>query len=264
MNRSGLMIRLLIAGVLALGSLFTYYSNSQVNPVTGQKQHIAISPEQEVAMGLQSAPQMAAEFGGEYEDPKVQALIQRIGQGLVNNNEAKNSPYNFEFHVLKDPETINAFALPGGQIFITVGLLKRLKSEDQIAGVLGHEIGHVIARHSAQQMAKQELTSGLMNAAVVAAQDPNNPGASSAIAQYVGNIINMKYGREDELEADRFGIKYSQGTGYNPEAMIEVMEILKAAAGNRQQSEMMSSHPYPENRIAQIRKILEEQKTKNQ
>ena len=262
MNRSGLMIRLLIAAVLALGSLFTYYSNSQVNPVTGQKQHIAISPEQETAMGLQSAPQMASEFGGEYQDPKVQALIQRIGGALVNNTEARNSPYSFQFHVLADPETINAFALPGGQIFITVGLLKRLKSEDQIAGVLGHEVGHVIARHSAQQMAKQELTGGLMRAAVVAAQDPNNPGASSAIAQYVSNIINLKYGREDELEADRFGVKYTLGSGYNPEAMIEVMEILKAAGGNQRESEMMSSHPYPENRIAQIRQILDELKKK--
>lgn len=260
MNRSGLSLRIIIAVVLAVGSLISYYSKTQVNPVTGEKQRVSLTPQQEVAMGLQSAPQMAAEFGGLYQDAQTQQLIKQIGQELVNNNEAKASPYRFDFHVLRDPETINAFALPGGQIFITVGLLKRLKTKDEIAGVLGHEIGHVIARHSAQQMATQELTSGLMNAAVVAVQDPNNPNAGAAIAQYVGNAINMKYGREDELEADRYGIKYTSGAGYNPEAMIEVMNVLQQAMGNSRQSEMMSTHPYPESRIAQIRKILDQQR----
>jgi predicted Zn-dependent protease len=256
MNRSAIQLRLFIAIILAVGSLFTYYSKSQVNPITGEKQHISVTPEQEVAMGLQSAPTMAAEYGGLYPDEKVQTMIKRIGQNLVQNTEARNAPYQFDFHVLANPETINAFALPGGQIFITVGLLKRLKSEDQIAGVLGHEIGHIVARHSAQQMAKQELSSGLVNAVVVATQDPYAPNSSGAIAQYVSHIANMKFGREDELEADRFGIKYTQTVGYNPEAMIDVMNILQQAMGDQRQAEMMSTHPYPEHRIEQIKKIL--------
>lgn len=146
-------------------------------------------------------------------------------------------------------------------IFITAGLLKRLRTEDQLAGVLGHEIGHVIGRHSAEQMAKQQLSQGLVNAAVVAAQDPNNPNSSGALAQYVANIISMKFGREDELEADRFGIKYMAQTRYKPQAMIEVLEILRDAMQGQRQPEMMSTHPYPENRIAQIEEILAKQQT---
>ncbi|MFN8352852.1 MAG: M48 family metallopeptidase [Spirosomataceae bacterium] len=258
MNRS----RLIIALVMAAIALFTYYSNTQVNPVTGEKQHIAITPEQEIALGLQSAPQMANEFGGLYPDQKVQQYVKQVGQKLVASTEAHNSSYQFDFHVLADPETINAFALPGGQIFITVGLLKRLQTEDQLAGVLGHEIGHVVARHSAQQMAKEQLTNGLVNAAVVASQDPNNPSNSGAIAQYVAKVVSLKYGREDELEADRFGIKYMPQAGYQPTAMIDVLEILQQAMQGERPPEMMSTHPYPENRIAQIQEILAQQAKK--
>ncbi len=251
--QSRLLIGLVIAGI----AVFQYYSKQQVNPVTGKVQHIGMSPQQEVAMGLQSAPQMAAEFGGEYGDAQAQSQVKAVGMKIVDNSEAKDSPYQFVFHLLADPETINAFALPGGQVFITVGLLKRLKTEDQLAGVLGHEIGHVIGRHSAQQMAKSDLTSGLLNAAVVATQDPYNSGNSAAIAQYVGNIVTMKFGRQDELEADKFGVKFMAKTGYQPEAMIEVMEILKQAAGSNRPSEFQSTHPDPDHRIKEIKKMLE-------
>ena len=135
MQRSGLNIRvLLMLGIIGF-SVLKYFFTTSINPVTGQKQHVSMSPEQEIAMGLQSAPQMAAQFGGEYNDPKVQNAIKAIGSKLVKSTQAANSPYRFEFHVLADPETINAFALPGGQIFITVGLLKRLENEHEIAGV---------------------------------------------------------------------------------------------------------------------------------
>jgi predicted Zn-dependent protease len=249
--------RLLIGLVIAAFTFFQYYSKRQVNPVTGKTQHISMTPAQEVAMGLQSAPQMAAEFGGLLQNADVQRKVKAVGAKLVNSTDAKNSPYQFDFHVLADPETINAFALPGGQIFITVGLLKRLQTEDQLAGVIGHEIGHVIGRHSAQQMAKSELTSGLMNAAVMATQDPYSSGNSAAIAQYVGNVVNMKFGRDDELESDKFGVKFMLQAGYQPESMIAVMEVLKQAAGPNRPSEFQSTHPDPDHRIAEIKKMLE-------
>jgi predicted Zn-dependent protease len=109
---------------------------------------------------------------------------------------------------LADPNTINAFALPGGQNFYYLRFVEKLTTEDQLAGVLGHEVGHVIGRHSAQQMAKDELTSGLLSAAVTATSDPYSHNNSVAIAQYVGKMITLKYGRSDELEADKFGVKY--------------------------------------------------------
>jgi predicted Zn-dependent protease len=222
-NSSGLKIRLLLMLGFAAFSVISYYAKVQVNPVTGEKQHISLTPDQEIAMGLQSAPQMAAEFGGELADVKVQTAIKQIGLKLVNASEAHDSPYRFDFHVLADPETVNAFALPGGQIFITVGLLKRLTAEGQIAGVLGHEIGHVINRHSAEHMAKQGLFQGLVQGVMVGSGDMT----TGQIAGYVANMVNLKYGRDDELESDKYGIKYMMNAGYQPEEMIHVMEILE-------------------------------------
>ena len=252
MNRSGISIRLIMMLGFIGFSVFSYYMKSSVNPVTGEKQHVSLTPEQEVAMGLQSAPEMAAQFGGEYNDPKVQAAIKKIGAKLVNSTQAAKSPYKFDFHVLADPETINAFALPGGQIFITVGLLKRLETEDQIAGVLGHEIGHVINRHSAEHMAKQGLFNGIVQGVTIGAGDMT----TSQIAGMVSNMVNLKYGRNDELESDKYGLHYMAESGYKPNAMIKVMEILKEAGGGNRQSEFMSSHPYPENRIAKIQEEI--------
>ncbi len=256
MQRSRIGGRLLIGIIMAVVALFGYFSKTQVNPVTGKKQQVSLTPQEEVAIGLQSAPQMAAEYGGLYRDEKVQFLVKKVGQGIVQSTEAKDSPYQFDFHVLADPETINAFAVPGGQIFITMGLLKRLKTEDQLAGVLGHEIGHVIGRHSAQQMAQQELIGGLAGAASTVLTDSNSPSSGAYIAQYVANLMNLKYGRDDELEADDFGVKYMVQTGRDPEAMVQVMEILAEAGGPNRPAEFQSTHPNPENRIVKIKEAM--------
>lgn len=260
MERRGIPIRLIIAGVVALFTVFSYYSKMQVNPVTGEKQHISLSVEEEIALGLNSAPSMANEFGGLYQDARVQDLIDQIGQRLVSSSDAKSSTYKFDFHVLADPNTVNAFALPGGQIFITVALLSQLKTEDEIAGVLGHEIGHVIGRHSAEHMAKQELTQGLVGAAQVAS-DPTSMGGAQ-MAAYIGNMVNMKFGRDDELESDDFGVKYMIQAGYNPEGLLRVMEVLAKASGGNRQSEFMSTHPAPENRAAKIKEAIAKYSTK--
>ena len=259
MNNS-LKVRLMIGLAMAAFAYFSYLSKSSVNPVTGEKQKVSLTAAQEIAMGLQSAPQMAAEMGGETRDPALAQYVQAVGQKLVAKTEAANSPYknNFQFHVLGDKQTVNAFALPGGQIFITEGLLARLdkdKFEDQLAGVLGHEIGHVIGRHSAEHLAKQELTQGLIGAVTAATSDGTGMSGQQ-IAAMVGNMINMKHGREDELESDKWGVKYAIQSGYDPEGMIRVMEILKEAMGNNRQSEFSSSHPSPENRIVKLREEI--------
>ncbi|MBL8006122.1 MAG: M48 family metallopeptidase [Ignavibacteria bacterium] len=254
--------KLIIAALIAIAAIISYYSKTDVNPVTGEKQRVSLTQEQEVALGLHSAPEMIREFGGEVSDPKIRDMVSRVGQKIVNGTEAGKSVYKFDFHTLADPNTVNAFALPGGQIFITMGLLKLLQTEDQLAGVLGHEIGHVIGRHSAEHMAKEELTQGLVSATDIAMYDPNSPNMQSSIARYVGSMINMKFGREDEIEADRFGVKYMFETGYQPEAQMEVMKILKQASGNQRQPEFLSTHPDPENRIAEIQKYINELKSK--
>ena len=250
---NGFKIRLILGLVIAAFALFKYYSSSSTNEVTGEKQHISISPEQEIQLGLDGRTYMIQQSGGLYQDQEIQDYIDQIGQRIVQNSDAAKTPYQYEFHVLADPNQVNAFAMPGGQIFITAGLLKRLESEDQLAGVLGHEVGHVVARHSAEQMAKQDLTQGLVGAAGVLGGDMN----SAQYAQMIGNMVNMKYGREDELESDDLGVRFMVQTGYDPHALIRVMEILDEASGGQARPEFQSTHPSPENRVAKIRAAIE-------
>jgi predicted Zn-dependent protease len=253
---------LLIALVMAGFTLFKYYGQSSVNEITGETQHISMTPEQEIAMGLQSAPQMAQEMGGLSNNQQAAQVVKLVGQRIVQNSAAKSTPYRYDFHLLADPQTINAFALPGGQIFITEGLLFRLStdgqtlSEDMLAGVLGHEVGHVVARHSAERMAQMELAQGLTGAVSMATYDPSNPNAGY-IAQAVANMIQMKYGRDQELQSDNLGVRFMLEANYDPEQLVHVMEILKQAAGPNRTPEFQSTHPDPENRAERIREAIQ-------
>lgn len=256
---SGFSGRLLIALAIAAVGLFMYWSQVQVNPVTGEKQHVAISPEQEIRLGIESAPQMSREMGGEVSssDPRAKE-VEAMGNDLVQHSDASKSPWKFDFHLLADDQTVNAFALPGGQIFITLGLYKQLKTEAQLAGVLSHEMGHVIERHSAQQMAKNQLGQ-LMVVAVGAAATDSSTGQSNPamIAAVVNQIIQLRYSRGDESEADQWGLKLMTEAGYTPYAMIEVMQILKKAGGGGGRGpEMFATHPDPDLRIKQIQEFL--------
>lgn len=252
--------RLLMALVVAVITVIGYFSKSAFNPITEEKQHVGdITPEQEVALGLQAAPQMLQQFGGLDPDPQAQALVRQVGERLVQRTAAGQSPYRFEFHLLDDAETINAFALPGGQVAITEGLLRRLESEGQLAGVLGHEIGHVVARHGAEQIAKQQLTQGLTGAAVLATYDPNDPSSqgSAAVAAMIGQLVSMRFGRNDELESDDLGVRFASEAGYDPRSMIGLMKILGQSSEGGRPPEFFSTHPNPENRIARIEAAIQ-------
>ena len=190
-------VRIFIGLAIAIFAIIKYCTSAEINPYTGKEQHIAISQEQEIAIGLQSLPQMKQQYGGLYPNDNYQAFLDQVGQRLVNNSIAKQTGYQYDFHLLADQQTINAFALPGGQIFITYALFSKLENEDQLAGVIGHEIGHVIGRHSAHRMSKQNLTQGIISGVAVGI-DPNTAQGAAALA----NILNMSYGREDELESD--------------------------------------------------------------
>ncbi len=253
---------LLIALVIAAISLFRYFGSTQVNPVTGEKQRIAgITAQQEIALGLQAKPQMVQQYGGPSQNARLREVVAAVGERIVARSEASKSPYPFEFTLLDDDKTVNAFALPGGQIFMTDALANRLNTEGQFAGVLAHEIGHVVAKHGAEHIAKQQLTQGLTGAAVLATYDPNDPGSrrNAAIIAAVGQLVNMKYGREDELESDRLGVRMMAKAGYDPRAMIKVMEVLRSAGGGGKQPEFFSTHPNPENRIQKIEAAIKEE-----
>ena len=248
--------RLLIAGAVVVISLISYFGSQSTNPVTQEVQHVDMTPDQEIAMGIQAAPEVASQFGGLDSSQSDQQRVKQIGQQIVASSAASRTPYQFEFHLLADPETINAFALPGGQIFITRALYDRLPSDGELAGVLGHEAAHVVARHSAEQIAKAKLTQGLTGAAVIAACDPySQSGACVGTAQMaalVGQLINMKYGREDELESDYLGVCFMNDAGYNPQDLMRVMEVLASAQSGQAPPEFLSTHPNPGNRMEQI------------
>jgi len=252
--------RFLMAIVLVVVSLVTYFGSQSTNPVTNEVQHVSMSPDQEIAMGLQAAPELADQFGG--LDPNVsdRQRVQEIGLRIVQESPASTTPYEYAYHLLADTETINAFALPGGQIFITRALYDQLQTEGELAGILGHETGHVVARHSAEQIAKAQLTQGLSGAAVIAACDPNSPNgcvAASQIAAVVGQLINMKYGREDELDADWLGVCFMNDSGYDPQDMVKVMQLLDSLSQGERPPEFFSTHPDPGNRILQIQEDIQ-------
>lgn len=254
------MGRILVALVIAGISLFTYFASSEFNPITGETQQVALSQNEEIAMGLQAAPEMVEMYGGLYADDDLQYYLDEVCSRLANNSEASATKWSFQCHLLADTQTINAFALPGGQLFITAALFAEMETEGQLAGVMAHEMGHVVARHAAEQMAEQQLAQGLSGAAVIAAYDPENPNSgltAQQLSALISSLVTLKYGREDELQSDSLGVQFMAEAGYDPRAMLEVMQILADSGGGGGQPEFFSTHPNPENRMERIAEAIE-------
>ncbi|HPF96575.1 MAG: M48 family metalloprotease [Mangrovimonas sp.] len=249
MRGSKIKIRLLIGLAIVAFAFIKRCSSRETNPYTGRVQTINMSSDQEIAIGLESAPQMEQQYGGLYPDERYQALVDNVGNKLVRSSIASQTPYKYEFHLLSDQQTINAFALPGGQVFITYALFSKLENEDQLAGVLGHEIGHVLGRHSAERIAETDFWQTVSTGASVGAD-------AGGLVSGIGQQTLLTNGRDDELESDELGVKFMIDAGYNPEEMIGVMEILKAAAGPNRVPEFQSTHPDPDNRIEKIKDAI--------
>ena len=249
MRGSKIKIRLLIGLAIVAFAFIKRCSSRETNPYTGRVQTINMSSDQEIAIGLESAPQMEQQYGGLYPDERYQALVDNVGNKLVRSSIASQTPYKYEFHLLSDQQTINAFALPGGQVFITYALFSKLENEDQLAGVLGHEIGHVLGRHSAERIAETDFWQTVSTGASVGAD-------AGGLVSGIGQQTLLTNGRDDELESDELGVKFMIDAGYNPEEMIGVMEILKAAAGPNRVPEFQSTHPDPDNRIEKIKETI--------
>ena len=253
---SGLKLRLIIGAAIVLFSVVSFMNKGEINPVTGKKQRVDMSIQEEINNGLASVGQM----GPQSRNRRAQDHVDEIGFQLVRQlqqrlySEGIEIPYPFDFHLLAKPE-INAFALPGGQVFITEALYRALEGtpdqhDARLAGVLGHEIGHVIERHGAERMAKGNLISGIVGAAGVAGGDMSG----RSMASYVGNLVNMKYGRGDELESDEWGLELMMLANYDPSYLLDVMEVLKRSGGGT--PEFLSTHPSSETRVEKIKEYI--------
>ncbi|HEV8510831.1 MAG TPA: M48 family metalloprotease [Gemmatimonadales bacterium] len=223
-------------------------SGCAVNPATGNNQLMLVSEAQEIQMGQQADVAVVASIGL-YPDAVWQSYIQQFGARIAATSERPNLPWTFR--VVDDP-AVNAFALPGGFVYVTRGLLAHLTSEAELASVVGHEIGHVTARHTAAEMSKQQLI-GLGLAA--------GSMASSQVAKYAGaanqalGILYLKFSRDDESQADQLGLRYMRRADFDPRQMPEVfrmLERLSAAQGGGRLPTWLETHPSPANRVAAI------------
>ena len=208
----------LIAGLLCLGLL----ANCAVNPVTGRQNFVMMSESEEVRTGQKADADVRKEYGV-YDNPELQRYVNDIGQRLAKVSHRGNLEYHFT--VVDSPE-INAFALPGGYIYITRGIMAYLNSEAELAAVLGHEIGHVTARHSVQQYSANMAANIGITLGSILVPELRGTGASDLL-NLLGNALLSGYGRDHELEADRLGAEYLARAGYDPQAMVKVIGVLK-------------------------------------
>ncbi|MDY7010960.1 MAG: M48 family metalloprotease [Planctomycetota bacterium] len=225
------------------------------NPATGKKHFIFISQEQEIAIGAEAAPEFEKEFGGKVPNQELQAYVRMVG-GKASAVSERKMPYEFTLVQSKVP---NAFALPGGKIFITAGLMSKMTNERQLAAVLGHETGHVAAQHNVLGMQKQMGIAVLADIAGKIAGEEKAESAQAA-AKVVAGMASLKYSRDDEYEADELGIRYMTGAGYNPWGMVELLTVLQNLSESESGSltEMFRTHPLTSKRIAEARDIIED------
>jgi predicted Zn-dependent protease len=213
------------------------------NPVTGKRELSLVSPTQELAIGKDGYGAVISEYGV-YDEPRLQAYVDSVGKALARQSHLPD--LDWKFTVLDDP-TVNAFAMPGGYIYITRGILAHLNSEAQLAGVLGHEIGHVTARHSARQLTQQQLAGLGLGVASILSQTVQQ---YSQAAQSALGLLFLKYGRDDENQADQLGVDYATKAGWDPReipATYRTLGRISEKSGSRLPS-FLSTHPDPGDR----------------
>ena len=234
-RRARVVLALAAAAALAWAA-----AGCTVNPATGHKEFTIVTPAQEAAIGREGYTAAVAEYG-EYGDGALSAYVDSVGRKVAAASELPTLPWRFT--VLDDP-VVNAFAMPGGYIYVTRGLLAHMQSEAQLAGVLGHEIGHVTARHSAKQITEQQLAG--LGLGLASAVSPTFARYSSVAQQGLG-LLMLKYSRDDETQADELGVRYATASGYDPREIPGTYRTLQRIAERAGQSlpSYMSTHPDP-------------------
>lgn len=247
--RAGLCARLVFT--LASAVVAGISGSCSVNPATGQRQLALMSEAQEIQLGREADGEISAQMGL-YPDEELQRYVQDLGLKLARTSERPNLPW--QFRVVDDP-VVNAFALPGGFIYVTRGILSHLNSEAELVGVLGHEIGHVTGRHGVEQMSKAQLAQVGLIATAVAWEDfrPYAQYASAGLG-----LLFLKFGRDDERQADDLGLRYLARNAYEPDEMPKVFRTLDRVsngAGGRVPN-WLSTHPAPEDRVQRLTQAI--------
>ncbi len=227
------------------------------NKATGRSQFDYLSREDEIALGDEAGPPLTQEYGGAVTDPRITSYVTGVGMSLAKQTEADYASLPWTFTLLNSP-VINAFALPGGKVFVSRGLAEKFESEAQLAGVLGHEVGHVTAEHADRAISRQlGLTGIAIGLGVLAGSDSNMQVAAGVLVAGTG-VFALRYSRDQESEADKLGMRYMVKAGYHPRGMLEVMQVLaEAAKGGGAPPEFLSTHPAPQTRIGEIQKRLD-------
>lgn len=251
-------MRRLTTGYLAFGALACAITvmlpACATNPATGEREFSLMSEAQEIQLGKEMDPEVRQQMGV-YEDANLQRYVSTIGLRLAQASERPQLPWQF---TVVDEPAVNAFALPGGYIYITRGILAYLHDEEQLAGVLGHEIGHVTARHSAQQYTQQASAGiGLTLLGIFVPEARPFQG----LAETAFGLLFLKHGRDDELQADRLGVEYAARGGWDPKGvagMLRTLQRLDEASGSRRGvPNFLSTHPAPGDRVEQVLTFIE-------
>ncbi len=224
------------------------------NTATGRREFIAISTPQEVSMGQDVHKKLLTEYHL-CEDRNKVARVNRVGARVAQVSDRQDFEYHF-FLIEKDE--MNAFTVPGGNVYCFTGLLDRLTSDDQLAAVLGHEVGHCAARHTVKkfQAAVSYSIIGELIFTALGVQEQMRKITSMG-ANAIMNLVFSAYGRQDEFEADRLGLKYMHLAGYNMEGMVQTFEILKQQSKGPEPPALLRTHPYLDDRIEQVRREME-------
>jgi len=220
-----------------------------INPISGEEELMLFGPEDDIKIGRQYAPKVEEELGGKIANDELQRYIDRVGQRVA--SVSHRPDWEYHFTALKH-KSVNALAVPGGYVFITKGLLEKLTTEAQLAGILGHEVTHVVARDSAAALSRQYG----MDLLLWAVQTSGVSADAVKAATLTRQIIGLRYSRKDEEEADITGLDYMVQAGYTPEGMVETMKILQDLQTVRP-IEFFSTHPLPQNRIAYLRQRIQ-------
>lgn len=247
-------------GLIGAAVVSATLAGCTTNATTGRSQLLTMSRDEEIKLGAEAAPGLTTEFGGKVPDEQLQAYVSNIGHRLASVTEADNPSLPWEFTLLNSP-VINAFALPGGKVFVSRGLAVELTNEAQMAAVVGHEIGHVTAKHTNERFAQAAGLSigGAILGAVIggaATGDANGAGIGAGAGAAVGGVAGLAFSRDQEIEADRLGMRYMERLGYDPVGAIEVQQILarEASKGGGAPLEIFSTHPSGETRIRELEK----------